>query len=395
MRRTYWYIGLLVQLIGVGVIGSLCLSLLAIKVGNSLANNQIIAQPSFETRYLKEYVVIDLDRLLIIPLEWVNRITENFDMGWVANNGNIAILRRPPVEISNDPLKYSQNLLTLNFDDGTVGQSIFFEYQPYGVGWSSDGNWIAFSGYRNEVVGLYVADSNLENMNRIVDLQAVSLSWSPDNKHIAFRSKYSNNLIYIISSDGSNLRRFEISNTISMSLGVWSPTSEYLTFTTDTPSIGYESIIYIINLSEGEIKQLTSIGEVAYGENWSPDGRHLVYMSDHDGEHEIYMTNVENNIQYQLTRNYVRDGLPVWSPDGQHIAFIVYQNFLPQIHIMNANGSNQQFITDIPISITSFGWSPNSQKILFSDSYAALYMVDINTKEIQKIGFFHPLPENR
>ena len=82
---------------------------------------------------------------------------------------------------------------------------------------------------------------------------------------------------------------------------------------------------------------------------WSPDGRKIAFVSDHDGvpfrvdAPEISVVNADGSGQRNLTRN-LRDTDPVWSPDGRKIAFV--RNF--EIYVMNADGSGQQNLTRNP-----------------------------------------------
>ncbi|HSH02995.1 MAG TPA: hypothetical protein VLL52_10790 [Anaerolineae bacterium] len=46
------------------------------------------------------------------------------------------------------------------------------------------------------------------------------------------------------------------------------------------------------------------------------------------------------------------DILPIWSPDGRHIAFVSpYSNERLEIHIINANGTHLQQLTADPTNL--------------------------------------------
>jgi dipeptidyl aminopeptidase/acylaminoacyl peptidase len=54
---------------------------------------------------------------------------------------------------------------------------------------------------------------------------------------------------------------------------------------------------------------------------WSPDGSMIAFVSDRDGNWEIYTKNADGSGLTRLTHNDVRDSHPVWSPTGSHIYY--------------------------------------------------------------------------
>ena len=49
---------------------------------------------------------------------------------------------------------------------------------------------------------------------------------------------------------------------------------------------------------------------------WSPDGRKLAFVSQRDGNAEIYVMNADGSAQENLTRQPANDSHPSWSRDG-------------------------------------------------------------------------------
>ena len=55
---------------------------------------------------------------------------------------------------------------------------------------------------------------------------------------------------------------------------------------------------------------------------WSPDGSQIAFMSNRDGNWEIYLVGADSRGLRRLTQNPSSDGMPAWSPDGKAIAYL-------------------------------------------------------------------------
>jgi TolB protein len=73
----------------------------------------------------------------------------------------------------------------------------------------------------------------------------------------------------------------------------------------------------------------------------------MAFVSDRDGNAEIYVMNADGSAQRRLTRDPASDADPVWSPDGQKIAFVNGAGQLERsgVYVMNADGSGQRRLT--------------------------------------------------
>ena len=66
--------------------------------------------------------------------------------------------------------------------------------------------------------------------------------------------------------------------------------------------------------------KLTNTPQLNSAPDWSPDGNHICFESERDGQREIYVMNSDGTGPTRLTftdNNYQ----PKWSPDGSRIVF--------------------------------------------------------------------------
>jgi TolB protein len=54
----------------------------------------------------------------------------------------------------------------------------------------------------------------------------------------------------------------------------------------------------------------------------SPDGRRLAFVSNRDGQFEVYVSESDGSAPANLSRHPSRDTFPTWTPDGRGVTFI-------------------------------------------------------------------------
>jgi dipeptidyl aminopeptidase/acylaminoacyl peptidase len=70
--------------------------------------------------------------------------------------------------------------------------------------------------------------------------------------------------------------------------------------------------------------------------------------------------NTDGSDQINLTDNFHDDSFPVWSPDGKRIAFVSDRDGNSDIYVMDATGNNQVNLTDNPAEDVQPLWPGNS-----------------------------------
>ncbi|MFC1511918.1 SUMF1/EgtB/PvdO family nonheme iron enzyme [Candidatus Latescibacterota bacterium] len=137
--------------------------------------------------------------------------------------------------------------------------------------------------------------------------------------------------------------------------------------------------IYVINVDGSDQIRLTNNSFTDRYPSWSPDGSQIVFMSYRDSNWDIYLMNSDGSNQQRLTTDSANDDGPSWSPDGSQIAFESDRNENYEIHVMSADGSNLTRVTNNSSLDGHTSWSPNGSQIVFMsnrDGNPEIYKMD-------------------
>lgn len=160
---------------------------------------------------------------------------------------------------------------------------------------------------------------------------------------IAFDSDRDNNWeVYSMGPDGSNTVNLT-NNPAEDRNPVWSPDGSQIAFVSNRDN-GKEGgqFIYVMNADGSNVRQLT-FDNGSDWPDWSNDGSRITYTRNDD----IYVIDADGNGQpINLTNSPEKDWKSVWSPDGKHIAWLSGSGSNWNAFIMDVNGSNVKQITD-------------------------------------------------
>ena len=187
--------------------------------------------------------------------------------------------------------------------------------------WSSDGNSVVFSSSDPLKPGIHDRNPDGVNQRQVSCGNDTDAKWSPDNKKLAFISDRAGNQdIYVIERE----------------------VEDGLCESDADPQLGFH--------------QLTDTEGSESDISWSPDGRQILFVSERDGNSEIYVMDSSGNNQVRLTQNDKTDKQPVWSPDGKNIAFVSDLDGDYDIFIMNSKGEDQKRLTNNDASDLNPSW---------------------------------------
>jgi serine/threonine protein kinase/Tol biopolymer transport system component len=309
-----------------------------------------------------------------------------------------------------------------------TGDSPLADTQP---AFSPDGQQIAFRSER-EGGGLFLMGATGESVRRLTEV-GFNPAWSPDGQEIAFATegvsgplerRLDNSELWTVSVATFEKRRLYKGDAVQPS---WSPGGHRIAFW-GLPEGSTERVVWTIPASGGEPVRVTRGGDhVDWNPVWSPDGRHLYFVSDRSGTMNVWRVPVDeksgrvlgepqpvtsspfplgllsvsqdgrkiaygtNESKSNLERiafdpsrgEVVGDPIPVTqgsravrsaasSPDGQWIAF---DTSFPQedLFLVRPDGTGQRQLTNDAARDRVPRWSPDGSRILFYSDRGGAY----------------------
>lgn len=153
------------------------------------------------------------------------------------------------------------------------------------------------------------------------------------------------------------------------------------------------SEIYIINSNGSNLRKLTDNKVEDYYPSWFPDGSKIIFsrqISDSPFSMQLFTMNVDGDNQQQLSidKEFI-DSLkevnlhhPVVAPNKQKIAFVASTD----IYVMDIDGTDIFKISESSSAPSGLTWMPDSESLLYSKK-GGVYIKDIYRKENEKLLF--------
>jgi Tol biopolymer transport system component len=264
--------------------------------------------------------------------------------------------------------------------------------------WSPDGTRIAFAGSRRGPLGkIFTVRPDGTGQRRITNGGELNgfgdgfPDWSAHSQHIVFGREFSDtDEVFTVRRDGTQLRRLTPCGDTEPTCGQvprWSPDSRRIAF--EFADSQWTRQIAVMRRDGSEKTPLTETPPDAFSPEhmlpqWSPDSTTLVYEKvtagffPNETESDICTVPISGGSSTCLTDAPGADSDAHYAPDGQHIVFVSERDGNENIYVMDANGSNEHPLTTSLASDTQPEWSPDGEWIAFlSDrsGHVDLYVV--------------------
>lgn len=170
---------------------------------------------------------------------------------------------------------------------------------------------------------------------------------SPKGDKVVFTSTRNGDLdLYVMNLDGSNVK--QITKELGYDGGAWfSPDGSQIVWRASRPKTAEEQKeykdllaqglvmptnmeVFVANADGSDVKQITNLGKANWAPNWMPDGKRIIFASNHEYERgfpfNMYIINMDGTGLEKISHDGGFDAFPMFSPDGKRILFSSNRN---------------------------------------------------------------------
>jgi dipeptidyl aminopeptidase/acylaminoacyl peptidase len=295
----------------------------------------------------------------------------------------------------------------MGIDGGSPRQLTSGEKGETSPVFSPDGKWISYISSKDGGPQLYLMPVGGGEAKKLTNISTGVSDplWSPDGKWIAFSSD-----VYPECGGDDACNQKIADNWSKGSLKAHSADSLLYRHWTQWKD-GTRTHIFLANAATGAAKDITPGdfdspgfqlgGPLQYA--FSPDGRELVFVSNHDKQaasstnNDLWLISLADpkaqprNI---TASNPAYDGSPMYSPDGKYIAYRLqkqpgYESDLFRLAIYDrASGASTVLTESFRNWVDEFQWSDDSKSIYFAapvEGQTPLYSVDLASKAVTQV----------
>jgi Tol biopolymer transport system component len=205
--------------------------------------------------------------------------------------------------------------------------------------------------------------------------------WSPDGTRIAFVASRDLSLALVV-MDANGGHRVTLADHLAPVVGgrgivhfgsmvpmSWSPDGRHIVFVSSSDDGPH---LYVTPTDRPGAERIGPEDVYAFSPSWSPDGTQIAFRRVYGGSQpdELWVIRPDGEGLVKLSDSpALKDVFPgaTWSPDGRRLAFLAegasHDN---DVYVINADGTDQRDITNTPEDEQWASWSPDGRRLAIS-----------------------------
>lgn len=200
---------------------------------------------------------------------------------------------------------------------------------------------------RHDRYAIWIMNVDGSSKKRITQKEGMYPNWSPDGKTIIFSGRR-NGVWEILTIPSIGGKETNISNNYSKTKKPgWGATTCYHPNGT---SIVYthirEKVLYSMDLSTKEIKQLSPNGHSYSRPIFSSNGEKIAVNRKIDNQYDLILLYIENNQINTVVENIISYSSPAWSYDNKKLLFTGMKNKNQELFMVNIESKKEKQLTN-------------------------------------------------
>lgn len=196
---------------------------------------------------------------------------------------------------------------------------------------------------------IFIADLNGKIVKQLTHEKGYDAepTLSPKGDKIIFTSTRNGDLdLYTMDLDGGNVK--QLTHDLGYDGGAWfSPDGSKIVWRASRPKTAeeikeYKDLlaqgmvaptnmeVFVANADGTDMKQITNLGKANWAPNFMPDGKRIIFASNHEYERgfpfNMYIINMDGTGLEKISHDGGFDAFPMFSPDGKKIIFSSNRN---------------------------------------------------------------------